>query len=411
MQLKHPDGRFWVGRQQASQVFARWGTSTKVQERTSKFKTPALAARELAGLVKKLEALGYVADFPRSLLESLAANPRDEAALAVLGDALLATGDARGELAALTVQRRASELGKFLVSNAARLFGPALDDADRGFLDELTWSPGFLYGATVHEQVAGEPDERPLPDSVRRLFEAPVAALLRELVLSGSTGESWTEVARVLQTAPNVELLSVLRLRTESDFGEFEPSDLSDLWPHLPNLRALELGGAALNVGRLDLPQLRELSRTGGGFTPADAAALAASPLPQLERLELGFEAESTADTDALVVHCLQRPTVRHLALRSLTLSERLIEKLLDSGALERLESLDLGDCVVDEAEAAELLRDSRKALLKLERLTSPTWPPDDEAYREVDDEPELGEPVLEGLRNLVDDAWAERAS
>lgn len=212
----------------------------------------------------------------------------------------------------------------------------------------------------------------------------------------------------LLTRAPNLEVLSALRLRSEHGAA----GDLSLFWPHVPALRELEISGNPEHLGALDLPLLTRLTRRGAEVSNREARDWRSAKLPRLERLDWACQGGEPHDDDhALLVSHLKRTTLRHLALRHLTLTERLVQALLESPALVTLQTLDLGDCLVEDDEVADLLCDSEHELRHLVGLSTPFRLPDDDDLGDADEEGDefrQGEPVLEGWKNLVDEACPE---
>lgn len=397
MRYVAPGGGFWEVSLVGKVVHARWGKGASVKTRTAPFTTVALAKHELEALVKKVGALGYLPEEkPTGIAEVLRAHPGDDSPLIVYGDELLSQGDLRGEVAALVNRGKKGELGRFLLAHAAALFGVAEHDVHQGHAGDLVWAPGFVKEATLFAPDTSDVNE--LVAVTRRFLRAPVAEFVRELNF-GVSWENWGAAALQVTHAKHPELITALRFDAfdphEIALADIDAGDFSDVWARLPELREFKVCAGVMDPGELVLPELRTFSRLGGGFTAREVRALTRAKWPKLERLELGFDEDVP---DLLLAWLFQKPqTVKHLALRGLSLSAEQVEALIDSALLSQLRSLDLSDVLVDD-DAAELLQDGAEDLAHLERLSSP-WYMD-----------ELGEPTmpaLDDLENLVEDAFA----
>lgn len=408
MRLLHADGHFWAGSIEGREVFARWGQPGKVQQRSTPFTTVAKARAEFAGLVKKLEGLGYRRELPEPVLRGLQANPKDEQVMSVFADELQTRGSPIGTLAALSGHRKRDGMGAFIEKNARVLLGPSVEDVELGRIRELSWSWGFLYGVAIDELAEEQTDTvATVEELIGRLADAPVATALREVRLF-PTGVPWSEAVKLLSRLPHPELLAAIRL-DGSGFNHWDLHDAGDfrgVWSRFPVLRELELFGTSMQLGDVDSLPLRRFSRRGGGISEKDLNVL--SKLDQLEALELGFGRGYDEETDRQLLALLPRlGNLEHLALRDLELTERLCERLFELPMWRQLRSVDLSDCWVDES-TARFLGVERTSFRHLERLASPYMlEASDDLDFEPDDEEERERiPVLDALPNLVSSAW-----
>lgn len=235
------------------------------------------------------------------------AAPDDDAALGVLGDALLDAGDPHGEL--IQLQRSAQPARELVDRHVATHAVALLGDEAR----LLSWAPtfarGFLFAAGPLTDAA-ELDallSLPIGRLVRRLrleqltpamlerLEARAPVALEELWLSGSASPQGLALGPLLARLPRLTTLLVQGARPDlsgarsaslrSLFvdlqGGFEGLEaarferLTELTLTLP-FRQLELPPALLR-GELT-PALRQLA-LGGALWPSQLQALADSPL------------------------------------------------------------------------------------------------------------------------------------
>jgi hypothetical protein len=396
-----PEGGFWEVRLVGKVVHARWGKGTAVKTREAPFKTVALAKAELAALVHKVTKLGYRLEGakPVGVADALRARPFDDSPLIVHGDELLLEGDLRGEVAALVGRNKVSELGRFLLANARALFGASEQDVHRGFAGDFVWAPGFVREVTLSAPDTGDVDA--LVAVTKRFFAAPVAEFVRE-VNFGPSYESWGAAARQVTRARHPELITALRFnafeRNDVALEDLNAGDFRDVWWRLPELRELRVCAGSMEQGELVFPELRFFSRTGG-LDLSEMRAITQAKWPKLERLELGFELDDGDEASLVLDWLFHKPqTIKHLALRGLTLSSDQVQTLVDSELIAKLRTLDLGEVLLDD-EGAEVLSDGAENFGQLERFSGP-W------LLGEDGDPTM--PVLADLDNLVEDAFSE---
>lgn len=402
MRLKHADGRFWNGKRRGEEVIANWGNAQRTQHKGTQFSSAHQAKQEFATLLRKLESMGYRREIPVAVLSALAKNPRDEGALAVLADDLLAQGDVRGSLASLAGHRRAKEMSQFIEQHASELFGQALPDVESGRVRDLSWSWGFLFGATFDEVEEGSVGEAvPLLELVRRLGTAPVASLLRDVVLLAPWNGGWADSVSALSEWDHPEVLHSLVLHEGGQDAEDGLPTVDFDVSELQGLRSLEFVGNG-EPGGLATLMLRRYSHRHGQPSPTELTTLTRQV--ELEALELDFVNEGIK-----VAHLMSLlkslPRLRHLALRRLDVTDALVLELLELPQLRRLESLDLSACEATESEAIESLEAGKRALLAVRAFAPPylrgtdDWTPDEEV-REL---------AVTGWPNLVEAAWPAR--
>jgi len=303
-------------------------------------------------------------DSGASLEAAIDDDPDDPTAYSVYGDWLQRQGELRGEVIALSLaaeaQRAANPkkkpaaqtaLGKLLTKHAAALLGPLArlvrDPAD-------TTAPPFIWrhGFIARAELTAAP-ERPVAPMLGELLRHPSGRFLRELIVrSDAEGH---ELALALEaSAPRA--LRELELRCLVDLV-----DLDALWQPLARLQRLDLTGRRLELGELDLPDLRRLRLAGAQLSGAAVAAVARAPLPRLERLELRFGG-SGAD---LAVFDDLRPLLRrtdlsaltHLKLRRAPFAGSIVRELVSAPLARQLVVLDLSHGSLNPADIEVLVQ------------------------------------------------------
>jgi len=308
-----------------------------------------LASDVVAVRVAEREAL------PPELVARIVENPDDDEAFTVLGDALIERGDPHGELgarmraAAMKPSRKArAAVAELMAEHADELLGELADLFELGAYDEppLVWKHGFIASARL---------EYPSPRELAALLSHRSAHFLVELELEGATPEL---VATIAAHAPRA--LRVLDLHARRDIGA-----LGALWPALPQLRRLRIHARELSVGELVSPRLERLElavRIMPGHIPR---AVAAAPLPLLERLTLrfGFRNDGGGHRDPeLATFDDVRPLLARTDLPKLThlrlvrgFASDVARELGTRPLAEQLVSLELSGSYLDERSVREL--------------------------------------------------------
>lgn len=293
------------------------------------------------------------------LERELEAHPDDEARWLVYADWLQAQGDLRGEL--ITRQHRGTGFEDFVAEHADHLFGSCADELrGGGQIPELVveWRHGFVVGATL--QALNPERAVNLGDLVQRLLPLPACRFLRRVSFGlnhqvtqyGERQNDYAPVVNALIASPQLARLQRLEFgvqepEIDEDSGEPEAlhpwGDLSALWPHVPKLRALLVKGSGGVLGELVLPELREVAFQLDAEEQEVFNEIVAGTWPKLERFELwdfGVELEP-------LLHVLASLPLTHLALPFSPQLGPLLQALVRSPLLKRLQVLDVHDAVL----------------------------------------------------------------
>jgi uncharacterized protein (TIGR02996 family) len=302
-------------------------------------------------------------DSGTSLEAAIDDDPDDKVAFSVYGDWLQRRGELRGELIALSLaaeaQRAANPgkkppaqtaLGKLLVKHAAALLGPLArlvrDPADPT-APPFIWRHGFIARA----ELTAAPERAAAP-TVGELLRHPSGRFLRELIVrSDAEGR---ELVQLLEAAPRS--LRELELRCLVDLV-----DLDVLWGPLARLHRLDLTGRRVELGELELPDLRRLRLAAAQLSGTAVAAVARAPLPRLERLELRFGGSGAdlAVFDDLrpLLRRTDLPALTHLKLRRAPFAGSIVRELALAPLARQLVVLDLSHGSLNPADIEVLVR------------------------------------------------------
>ncbi len=309
-------------------------------------------------------------------------DPLDPDAWLVYGDWLEEAGDPRGELVAVQARHARDPGNPELLAAQRALFrrhGDALLDGLHEYLSprgrlgplfRLSWEYGFIWTANV-TAVGHSIDQ--FASGLRALLAHPSARFLNVLALGAPPENDWRRVISILGETGDRPLRILLlgdRAPASPDpRPAFSPiGDLSTLWPALPRLRCLELRGGAVTVGRIELPELRELVIETSALQREAVRSLCSRRWRHLEKLELWFGdrrcTSTLADLELLFDGTLF-PSLRHLGLRNCAFVDRICHALAGAKITGQLRVLDLSLGALTEVGANALLA-ARSALSNL---------------------------------------------
>ncbi len=319
-----------------------------------------------------------MADEDRSLHERLV-RATDRDALAVLADELEQTGNLLGRAISLSLADPPvpEALGAFVAAHRAELLGARLAAwAERGATTS-EWRDGLVdtLGLFPWPHV-----DQPELAHLAELFTAPSLARLRVLQASALTTNGTMEpLWDALPVFPRLETLEV----GWTHLPHADEHQLSWLWlgaigeaaARQPSLRTLACRGSAPSLDGLDHSLLESLRVESSTFSPEAMAALMNAKLPALARLELAIGdgeygpcADLSACGELIAAATARFPRLRHLGLCNTPYTNELVPVLAASTLLGQLVSLDLSLGVLDGAGARELQK-RRAAFAHLETL------------------------------------------
>jgi uncharacterized protein (TIGR02996 family) len=318
------------------------------------------------------------------LERTILADPDNEEAYQVYADWLQSEGDPRGELAALQVALARGEDAKLRASeqaliqaNRQELLGdlPDVDPDEDPAPLKLTWHAGWLRSARLSAT-----DGHVLPDLCRSLLTCESARFLSELVIGLGVADDENNYDLATDVVSELGLPPALRVLYYADFSRDE-SEIS--WSHLGDvgvwlrgaskLRELTLRGGSMQLGALDLPELRSFSVITGGFTAENIRDVTQARWPKLESLSLFFGDDNYGASGGLedvrpILEGRGLPALRALGLCNSEFADELAAVIGKSPVLKQLRVLDLSQGTLSDDGARALLA-SAPAFAHLERL------------------------------------------
>ncbi len=393
--------KFWEIIKEDDVLITRWGRiGAEGQEKKQKFKHSYEARSEYQKQMLEKLKKGYKRIKPKNTGPAPKSNPELEAAILkdpdnadgylVYGDWLQSQGDPRGELIALqhallgAKGSAASALKKkvsaLLSKHRDLLLGTLLPPMLKDETLSVQWHLGFLRSARVKAPGWGEDPEFEVPEAVALLLAHPSARFLQELVIglpSNDGDNEYDDVTRAIAKAAPKALRSLFLgdfvYPDETEISWSHIGKVSSLYKAVPQLRSLRLRGGDVDLGKVDLPELREFTVESGGLNRSAVKSIASANWPKLQRLEVWFGSEeygAGGDEDDIqsILDGKGLPALKHLGLCNAEFSKALARVLPKSKVLAQLETLDLSKGTLTD-EDAEVLAANAAAFKHLKRL------------------------------------------
>lgn len=361
----------------------------------------------------KAKAPGANAGNPR-LEKAIEADPTNLETWSVYADWLQEQSDPRGELAATQLGLESSPKDKALLAAEKRLLkehrdtliGPfarylcksgkkdvpgitqkaPLEPDHREVKQDaapwhIEWRAGFFRSVTVaypgmdwSSPERGDDDEDspdgswyPSHDVAKllvQLLASPGARFLTGLRLGMPNDmedgeQSYREVVKKLAAADLSRLRSLYIgdiAREESEVSWINIGDISKLYKSLGKLQALTIRGSSdLKLGKIELPELRELTIITGGMKKSNVAAICAARWPKLEKLELWLGTPHYGGDVALkdlkaLLDGKAFPKLTSLGIRNCEFADEVASALGSAKIVKQLKKLDLSKGTMTDA-------------------------------------------------------------
>ncbi|MGN6104205.1 MAG: WGR domain-containing protein, partial [Kofleriaceae bacterium] len=423
--------KFWEIELDGSAFTARWGRiGTAGQEKQQSFATPEAARAAHDKLIAEKVKKGYQpVDGPsepapapaKSKIKSnpeleaiIAENPDDIANWRVYADWLIENGEAWGEVIALMC---AGDSGAERQRKAEEELLKGIDGAS------ITWKFGVIHTLDLSPEEEPEKPGQAMDKVLARILAHPAGRLLRKAVLGlppqedGETEWSFDSIFAVFRKCeplPLLESIDMSRVAGHMDQDSWRRvGDLSPLWKAAPRLRELYLLGASgsddgvpVAFGKMVAPHLEKFVYKSSGLDESAPLTFGSTELPSLRHLELWLGRDEygnncSIDSLAGILAGKGLPKLKRLGLMNSEWEVDLIEAIVNSAILPRLEGLDLSMGILCRDGAAKLLEhaDKFRHLFVLELSENYLLPEDVMAIEKV-----LPNAIVDGQRDLEGD-------
>ena len=171
---------------------------------------------------------------------------------------------------------------------------------------------------------------------------------------------------------PNLKALFLGDVVSEDcEVSWLEMGNISKLWAAFPQLETFWIrGGEGLSLGKMGLPNLKELVVQTGGLSKKVVQEVLAADLPNLEHLELwlgdeGYGADTSVADFAELFNGSLFSKLKYLGLCNSEYSDELAKALATSAIIDRIETLDLSNGTLGDKGAEALLTTGKLNNLK----------------------------------------------
>jgi uncharacterized protein (TIGR02996 family) len=306
----------------------------------------------------------------------------------VYADWLQAQADPRGELIALQHAKKKAAANKLLAKYPEHFWGKAAELQDMlaryaysPIGADTAWRDGYLYSLWISNKSERSPDaggEKPEADVAEVLgwlLDHASTRFLRELTVGivDFSENSYAKIATLLAKKARPSLRKLILgdfYYEETELNWSTTGKLEPMYPALRSLESLTLRSGKINVGAIDLPNLRELRIIGGGLDKKSLANICAAKWPKLETLniQLGDEGGIKLEHIRGILDGKVAPHIKHLGLGNSTIAAQICDALWQSKIAGQLESIDMALGTMTDADANTLAR-NRAAFKKLKTI------------------------------------------
>ncbi|NOK39098.1 WGR domain-containing protein [Corallococcus exercitus] len=389
--------KFWEITLEGTTLTKRWGRiGSDGQEKVEEFDSKAEAKKAYEAQIHEKERKGYTLagggedDGGEATAES-AVNPDLEAAILAkpddvkgylaYADWLEGEGDPRAEL--IRLQHSAldapaakatavhKQVAKYVETHSGELLGESLAEAVSDETLKLEWHLGFIREARLGQ--VDYDSTADIPELLGELLAHPSARFLSRLTVGMATFDGENEYHDVLEVLAKAKPAPPLRSLFIGDFEYPDETEIS--WTHVgnlqplykvyPQLRELRVRGGEIELGKVDLPELRAFTVETGGLPESAVKSIVKAKWPKLEALEVWFGQEEYGAGGGVkdlkpLLDAEGVPALRKLGLRNAEFTDELCAALPSAKVLAQLEELDLSMGTMGDGGAETLAQNAR---------------------------------------------------
>jgi predicted DNA-binding WGR domain protein len=314
-----------------------------------------------------------------ALEQAILNNSEDIAAYEAYGAWLKTQGQPNAELVEIQTalakkpgDKKLKQREKDFLENNETALWPGLEE----FSDKIraSWRYGFVYTLSIGGDEYA--DEKPA-DVYAKVFANASTQFIQSLsfwVFDTDDGQpDYNKLMSAIEKQPLPNTLRHLSFDCRSfQISWIDLGKVHKIYPQLQKLETLYIKMGQMDLGAIDLPNLRKLVIETGGFNKANLKSIIDGSLPNLETLILYFGTDNygcnckAKDLKALLDKDL--PKLKRLGLCNSEFADEIPEVLVGSKLLAQVRHLDLSKGVLSD-EGAQVLLDHKKAFVHLDSL------------------------------------------
>lgn len=373
------DNKFWEIELAGAEYTQKWGkTGGSVSMNSKDCGTPDAAKKAYDKAIEKKQSEGFalvgggkvnrakpepakpaaVVAKPNPALEkAIIANPDDTDAYLVLADWLQGQGDPRGDLIALQHAGKKKEATALLKKHPE--LTPSITPTPATY--DLAWENGFLKSAHIGwsmytgEMTGDEREDEPddwgeaCKKALVAFLQHPSTRFLQSLRLGCiPTDEElyMNPYAAAIEKA-TPPCLRVLMIDDTQDWDISSTNARAPAGKALPQLQELVIRAGHIDLGKLELPELRTLKVQSGSLRAGELRAISNARLPKLETLEIwcgdpNYGASGGVKELATLFAGTHVPKLTWFGLMNCPFADEGVKALSTSKLLKQLKVLDL---------------------------------------------------------------------
>lgn len=224
-------------------------------------------------------------------------------------------------------------------------------DEDWSVTVDLEWKSGYISQAKLITELSKTLRTKEL---LQALLSSPLSLFLRDISLGvyeifGDDLHDWFRYQDCIDTLANAAPRPFIRNlyigESDANTSSMQIGDVSGLYTVMPNLEVLKICGNYITLGKLQLKKLKRLDVLTVGLGSAQVRSIANAILPELQTLNVWVGdasngAVQTFDELKPLLRLEQFPKLKHLFIGNSEFEDEIVQEILSSPLLSQLESL-----------------------------------------------------------------------